>query len=139
MAVLFLVAVYLLFFASQIALGQDVAMTLTAPLLAQPEIALMPDCYNVQEVLMTWGWFGKVATLTLAGLVALRPASVILLSIAGRLGPQAQGAAQLFYALGQAAAFFCPAKPAFVEKYAAPAAAKPAGATENPPEPPKAV
>lgn len=131
---LILFALYALFFTSQIALGQ-----------AATESPLLPDCYNVQEVLMTWGAFGKYATVVIGTLIALRPTAVVLLNIASKLGPQAQAAAQVFYALGQAAAFICPGKPTFAQKFTPPVAQPPvdgepqAGDTQEPKEPPKAV
>lgn len=137
MAVLILLAVYALFFTAQIALGQ-----------VPSEGPLLPDCYNVQEVLMSWGSFGKFATVAVGTLIALRPTAMVLLNIASRLGPQAQAAAQVFYTLGQAAAFLCPGKPAFAQKFTPPTPGAPVVPVDAPPvtadisepkEPPKAV
>lgn len=126
----FLALIYLLFFAAQIALGQDAV----APV---QEIALMPDCYNVQEVFLTWGWFGKIAAGVVAALAALRPISIGLLNASTLLGPRVALAGRVLYAAGQIAGAFCISKPDFAGKFPKPT--KPEQKSEPQPEPPKAA
>lgn len=122
---------YVILFTASIAIGQE--FPIPPPM---PELALFPDCLNVQEVFLTWGWFGKVTAAVVAGLVALRPLSQSLLAVSTLLGPRAVVAARVFYGLGQAAGMFCVSKPEFAARVPPPSAAP--AKVENPqPDPPK--
>lgn len=117
-----LIVCFLVLTASTIALGVATPGT-GAPTLTETITAIGggADCLNVQEVFMTWGWFGKVTVAVLGGLAALRPLSQALLAASTLLGPQAKVAANVLYAAGQVAGRFCIAKPAFAENFQSPA------------------
>lgn len=112
---------FILFMLADIALAAAGTPTLTEALAAVAGDGTTGGCLNVQEVFMTWGWFGKVTVAVLGGLAALRPLSQALLAASSVLGPQAKVVANVLYAAGQLAGRFCIAKPAFASQFQSPA------------------
>lgn len=69
-----IILIYLLSAVSSIAFGQEFTQEL--------QLGVPPDCMDIQQVDMTWPWFGKVMSAFIAGMATLRGVAEVLLHVA---------------------------------------------------------